>query len=110
MKLLLDENLPIKLKNEFSNTHEVLTVKDEGWSGKKNGELLGLMTMNGFDGFLSIDKNLVHQQNLKKFKILIIVLNANNNKLSTLKPLVPKLEKVLSTKKRKSGLIEINMG
>jgi predicted nuclease of predicted toxin-antitoxin system len=39
MKLLLDENLPKHLKTDFPE-HNVYTVRDMGWSGKKNGELL----------------------------------------------------------------------
>ncbi len=43
MKILLDENLPKKLKVDFGTEHEVKTVRDMGWLGKKNGELLGLI-------------------------------------------------------------------
>ena len=39
MKILLDESLPRKLRNDFNEEHEVLTVRDMGWLGKKNGEL-----------------------------------------------------------------------
>jgi len=42
MKLLLDENLPKRLKLDFKN-HDIYTVWDKGWNGKKNGELLRLM-------------------------------------------------------------------
>ncbi|MCU0426292.1 MAG: hypothetical protein MUF71_11770 [Candidatus Kapabacteria bacterium] len=42
MKILLDENLPKKLKRNFTQ-HEVFTVRDKGWNGKKNAELLRLM-------------------------------------------------------------------
>jgi predicted nuclease of predicted toxin-antitoxin system len=42
MKLLLDENLPKRLKKDFSE-HEIFTVGDKGWNSKKNGELLALM-------------------------------------------------------------------
>ena len=38
MKLLLDENLPKKLKYRFSENFEVLTVPEMGWSGIKNGD------------------------------------------------------------------------
>jgi predicted nuclease of predicted toxin-antitoxin system len=69
MKRLLDENLPIKLKHFFSDKHEVKTVCEQGWRRKKNGELLGLMTLNGFDGLITIDKNLVHQQNIGRSDI-----------------------------------------
>jgi predicted nuclease of predicted toxin-antitoxin system len=34
MRLLLDENLPKKLKQDFVQ-HDVSTVSDMGWNGKK---------------------------------------------------------------------------
>lgn len=91
MRILLDENLPRKLKFEFGSIHEVSSVRDMGWLGKKNGELLGLMVLNGFDCFLTIDKNLRHQQNLSKFSVTIFLLLAVNNRLSTLQILVEKV-------------------
>ena len=69
MKILLDENLPKMLKINFADEHEVFTVREKSWNGKKNGELLGLMTLDGFDAFVTIDKNLQHQQNIKRFLI-----------------------------------------
>ena len=42
MKLLLDENLPKRLKQDFLD-HEIYILRDKGWKGKKNGELLALM-------------------------------------------------------------------
>lgn len=52
MKILLDENIPTKVKYDFGEGHEVRTVRDMGWLGKKNGELLGLTAFNGFDFLL----------------------------------------------------------
>jgi predicted nuclease of predicted toxin-antitoxin system len=46
MKILLDENLPTKIKYNFGDPHDVSTIKDMGWLGKKNGELLGLAAFN----------------------------------------------------------------
>ena len=43
MKVLLDENIPRKLKYRFGEQHEVLTVPDMGWTGIKNGDLLKRM-------------------------------------------------------------------
>jgi len=51
MKILLDESLPRKLRSDFGSEHEVWTVRDKGWIGKKNGVLLKLMTENGFELF-----------------------------------------------------------
>jgi hypothetical protein len=48
MKLLLDENLPKKIKSPLID-HELYTVKDKGWNGIKNGELLKLLIKEKFD-------------------------------------------------------------
>ena len=78
MKLLLDENLPKRLKADFSN-HEVYTVRDMNWNGVKNGKLLQLMVQNSFHALLTFDKNLQHQQNFQKYTITVFVLSAPNN-------------------------------
>jgi predicted nuclease of predicted toxin-antitoxin system len=74
MKILLDESLPRKLKYDFDSSYEVLTVRDLGWLGKKNGELLKLMVDNEFDFFLTVDRNLPYQQNIERLPITIFVL------------------------------------
>ena len=63
-----------------------------GWLGKKNGELLGLVVFNGFDFFVTIDKNLRHQQNLDRIELKIFVLLAVNNRRETLQALVEKIK------------------
>ena len=103
MKLLLDENLPRKLKYRFSAVYEVLTVTEMGWSGKKNGELLTLMYEQGLTVLLSSDKNMSHQQNLEKFNVALVVLDAIDNRYPTLLEYLPNLEKAL-TKGVQSGL------
>ena len=56
MKLLLDENLPKKLKQDFID-YDIFTVRDQGWNGCENGELLVLMIQNGFELLITFDKN-----------------------------------------------------
>ena len=91
MKILLDESLPRKLRNDFSAKHEVLTVKDMGWLGKKNGELLKLMTENQFDLFITVDRNRRYRQNLERVELRIFVLLAKDNTRETLRLLIPKI-------------------
>ena len=91
MKILLDESLPRKLRNDFSEEHEVLTVRDMGWLGKKNGELLRLMTENNFELFITVDRNLPYQQNLQRLTLTIFVLRAKDNTRETLRLLIPKI-------------------
>ena len=57
MKLLLDENLPRKLKSLLPE-HKVYTVSEINWAGKKNGELLSLIIQNNFEALITGDKNL----------------------------------------------------
>ena len=91
MKILLDESLPRKLRNDFGDEHEVWTVRDKGWLGKKNGELLKLMTDDKFEIFVTIDQNLVYQQNLNLLELTIFVLCAKDNRRETLRLLIPKI-------------------
>jgi len=95
MKILLDENLPKKLKFSFASEHELLTVRDMNWLGKRNGELLGLLTLHGFNAFVTIDKNLQYQHNLDRFQIHLFVLDAPNNKIDTLEPYIKELALLL---------------
>ncbi|CAN5439207.1 hypothetical protein BH09BAC1_BH09BAC1_30260 [soil metagenome] len=94
MKLLLDENLPKRLKTDFPE-HEIYTVRDCGWQGKTNGALLELMLAENFDVLITFDKNLKHQQNFKKYPIPVIVLNAPDNSYVSLNILVPAIKAML---------------
>jgi hypothetical protein len=89
MKVLLDECVPRKLRREIAN-REVRTVTESGWSGLKNGELLALAEVE-FDVFLTVDQNLIFQQNLQRFNIGIILMVARNNRFKTLLPLMPEV-------------------
>lgn len=93
MRLLLDECLPRKLKRRFVG-HEVRTVAEAGWAGKRNGELLRLAEAH-FDVFITADRNLSFQQALDRFKFAVIVLVAASNPIEDLEPLVPEALRVL---------------
>lgn len=95
MKLLLDENLPKRLKRDFPE-HEIYTVTDKNWNGKKNGELLALMVAENFDALITFDQNLEYQQNFSKYPIAVIVLVAETNSYKILAELVPNLRNELS--------------
>lgn len=91
MKLLLDENLPKKLKQDFQG-NEIYTVREQGWNGIGNGELLRLMLEDGFDVLLTFDKNLQRQQNFIKYPLCVIVLTAESNRYAHLQPLVDRIK------------------
>jgi uncharacterized protein (DUF433 family) len=96
MRLLLDENLPKRLKQDLLN-HEVFTVRDMKWAGVKNGKLLELMLAERFSTLLTFDKNLQHQQNFSKYTVAVIVLVALINTYEELGKLVPRVQELLSS-------------
>ena len=94
MRLLLDECIDRRLAQEIRG-HEVVTVPQAGWAGIENGELLRLAQAQ-FDVFITVDRNLSFQQHLSQFSVAVIVLQAPTNRLKDLRPLVPKLERILA--------------
>ena len=106
MLLLLDENLPKRLKQDFLG-HQIYTVKEKGWNGLKNGALLSKLVENNFDALITFDKNLRHQQNFKKYPITVFVINARINKYSVLTKLSPKILHLLR-KPLPNGPVEIS--
>jgi hypothetical protein len=105
MRLLLDENLPKRLKQDLAARHEVYTVADKGWAGISNGQLLTLLVENQFDALLTFDKNLQYQQNFAKYPVAVLIMNATDNRYVTLKPLVAKIEQLLTTDLRPGPVI-----
>ncbi len=98
MRVLLDENLPHKLRELFEDNIEVGTVSYRGWKGKENGELLRIAA-NEFDAFITMDQGIPNQQNLSEIKIGIIVLEAESNRFEDLVPLISEVDTMLKTLK-----------
>ena len=88
MRVLLDECVPKALGRSLTG-HAVRTVPQEGWSGKKNGELLALMAGAGFEVLLTVDQGVQHQQNLRAAGVAVVVMVAPSNDINDLLPLVP---------------------
>ena len=96
MRVLIDECAPRRLRTYLPG-HDVRTVPEMGWSGKKNGELLGLMAADGFEVLVTVDQNLRHQQNLAGSGVAVVVLTAATNRLADLVPLMPSALAALAT-------------
>jgi Domain of unknown function (DUF5615) len=94
MKVLLDEYVPRKLKNNLIG-HECQTVPEAGLAGKKNGELLSLAREAGFEVFVTVDRGLEYEQNLARRDIAVIVIRAKSSRLADLLPLVPEVLRLI---------------
>ena len=90
MKLLLDENLPHRLRPLIVG-HDVYTVAYMQWKGVENGELLSVAAANGFDALITKDNGMPYEQNLASLPCSIVVLQAPSNALDDIRPLVPEL-------------------
>ena len=56
MKILLDECVDQRFRGDLFG-HDVVTVQESGWAGKKNGELLALAAKT-YQVFITVDRNL----------------------------------------------------
>ena len=84
MRILLDESLPIELRDVLPQ-HSVRSVQEMGWSALKNGELLR-RAVDEFDVFVTADQNLQYQQNIKALPIAVAVLVSKSNRIQSLRP------------------------
>ena len=106
MKILLDECVTKRLKKHL-NSFDVFTVRELGLSGIKNGMLMTYCSENNFDILLTIDKNLMFQQNLEKYPVTIAVFNCISSKIEELVLFIPSFEnQINSFEKHKAYLID----
>lgn len=94
-RVLLDECVPARLRRELPG-FDVRAVREYGWSGKQNGELIRA-TNAEFAVFVTLDRNLIYQQNLTGLSLAIIVLIAYSNSIQSLRPLIPELLTTLAS-------------
>jgi hypothetical protein len=94
MRIILDECLPRRVLRDIPD-HHVTTVPRQGWAGITNGALLTRITSD-FDIFITMDSNIVHQQNLKGLQVCLIVLHGPNSRYETLQPLLPQIRSAIA--------------
>ena len=94
MRVLLDECVTRYLKKEFIG-HEAHTVDEAGFKGLKNGRLLQAASGH-YDVLVTVDQNLLYQQNLHIIAFAVIVLKARRSTYMVLKPLMPQVLEALT--------------
>jgi predicted nuclease of predicted toxin-antitoxin system len=80
MRILLDENLPHKLRRLLAG-HDVRTAAYQGWAGLSNGALLKAAEDEGFEAIITADQGIRYQQNRRHSQIALIVLSDNDESL-----------------------------
>ena len=77
MRVLFDQGTPAPLRHALVG-HSVETAFELGWGTLQNGALLAAAEAQGFEVFLTTDKNLKYQQNLVGRRLAIVVLSTTS--------------------------------
>jgi predicted nuclease of predicted toxin-antitoxin system len=95
VRVLLDENPSLDFAAEIRG-HDVHTVRGLGWTGVENGELMR-RAATACDVFVTMDRNLPHQQHVVRLPFGVILLRAQSNRLLHLRPLIAALLRAIET-------------
>jgi predicted nuclease of predicted toxin-antitoxin system len=96
MRLLLDECMPRRFGRALAE-HEVESVQSMRWRGVSNGALINRISNARFDVFITVDKGIPFQQNLRDLPFAIIVLRAHTNDAGVVMQFVPRVREILKT-------------
>ena len=75
-RVLLDHNVPEGVRGLLSG-HDVVLTREKGWSRLANGALLTAAERDGFEVFVTGDRNIRFQQTLTGRRLALVVLGAN---------------------------------
>ena len=96
MRVLLDEQLDRRLKPLFDPAHEITTVHELNWTGLSDRQLL-LAAQERFEAFVTMDRGIQFQQNVRSLDLGIIILRAFSNSRPAVDPVIPKVNEALAT-------------
>ena len=91
---MLDENFPADFATLLVG-HDTSNVHGHGWAGIKNGELLR-RAHDVCDVFVTLDRNLEFQQNIKILSFGIVVVASRSNRIVDLAPHIPEILRAAS--------------
>jgi hypothetical protein len=85
VRVLLDDCVNVGVRTAFLGL-DVQTVTEIGWRSSKDGPLLSFV-QTSFDVFVTIDRKLEYQQNLRMLNLGVIIVHVRNNELESYRPL-----------------------
>lgn len=95
MKVLLDEDIPVKLREHLTD-HDVFTVAYLGLKGVRNGNLMRHAESEGFDILLTRDTGLGHQRPREVQRLALILVRIGHGKLPDLLPHLERIRSAIS--------------
>ena len=88
MKVLLDECVPQRLRNDLPG-HECQCAGYAGFAGLANGDLLAAAEAAKFDVLLTVDRGFAYEQNLGSRQIAILIFGTKSIRLEDLLVHIP---------------------
>ncbi len=105
MKILFDHCVPKPFRRHLP-AHQVRTTREMRWELLRNGALMSVAA-KAFEVFLTVDKKIKSEHNLRKLPLPVIVLDTFDNKPESISPFAPFVERELSNL-RPGELVEIH--
>ena len=93
-RVLFDEDMPRTLRRDLPE-FAIRTVQEEGWGSVKNGDLLR-RSSERFDVLVTADQRMPKQQNIARFAIGVVVIEAVDTRLPHLRTLLPALRDAIA--------------
>lgn len=90
MKIFFDHNVDRRFARRLVG-HDVKTARQLRLDALANGLLLRAAAQAGFDVFLTIDKKIEYEQNLRTLPLAVVILDSPSNALPMLTPFVEPL-------------------
>ena len=88
MRILLDECVDERLRHYFTG-HVCQSCRYANLRELSNGQLLTAAESAGFHVLVTVDKNLMYQQNFRDRAIAVVTLDAGSPNFEDLVPLIP---------------------
>lgn len=98
LRVLLDENVDRHIRTLLDEDFVVRTVPDMGWAGLQNGGLLRAAALD-FDVFVTMDRNLPYQQNLKSLDLAVVVVRSRSNAFADVEAILQDLNRAIRVAK-----------
>ena len=104
LRVLLDENVDRQIRDLFDAGVEISTVRERGWSGLTNGDLLRVASET-LDVLVTMDRNLPYQQDLRSFDLGVVVIRAISNAFVDVAPLMPEVNEAVRSVKSGNAIV-----
>ncbi len=108
MRILLDEDVPVQLRFDFPSEFEVETVIYRGWDTLDNGDLWEV-AQHEFDAIITLDQNVEEQQNVDRYDLVVVVMQAGYGRRPELRPLIPEVINELMTRSPSTKVINVQV-